>query len=147
MKNETTKKHGESVGDVGKIAECLGDVRKYIPFIHAFGGCDTTSAKFGLGKLSIMTLIGKSDAARQAAVFLKNDSTPEDIKEGDLQLFVMLYAGKVSDNLVSLRYAKYMKMSSTTELKPEKLPPTEKAAYFHCLRVFHQAGVEHFTGK
>ena len=26
-------------------------------------------------------------------------------------------------------------MSSTSKLKPEKLPPTEKAAYFHCLCV------------
>ena len=130
MKSEATKKHGESVRDVGKIAECLGNIRKYITFSHAFGGCDTTSAIFGLGKLSILRLIGKSDAARQAAdVFLKNDSTPENIKEGGL---------KVSDNLSSVRYAKYMKMSSTSKLKPEKLPPTEKSAYFHCLRVYHQ---------
>ena len=30
-----------------------------------------------------------------------------------------------------------MKMA-ISKLKPEKLPPTERAAYFHCLRVYHQ---------
>ena len=38
MKSEATRKHKESVRDVGKMPESLGDIRKYITFIHAFGG-------------------------------------------------------------------------------------------------------------
>ena len=138
MKSEATRKFSESVRDVGKIAECLGEICKYITFIHAFGGCDTTSAIFGQGKLSIMKLIGKSSAAREAAdIILRNDPTHEEIKQAGLKLFVMLYGRKVSDTLSTLRDPRYMKMTSS-KLKHEKLPPTEGAAYFHCFRVYHQ---------
>ena len=60
-----------------KIAECFGEVCKYITFIHVFGwyytevckyitfihvfgGCYTTSGIFDQEKLSILKLIGKS---------------------------------------------------------------------------------------
>lgn len=138
MKNEATRKHAESVRDVGKICESLGDICKYITFIHAFGGCDTTSAIFGQGKLSILKLIKKNAASRAAAdMFLKNDSTPDEIGEAGVKLFISLYGGKNNDTLSCLRYLRYMKMTSS-KLQPEKLPPTERAAHFHSLRVYHQ---------
>ena len=44
---------------------------------------------------------------------------------------MLLHGGKDTDNLSSLRYAKYIKMASTTlSLKPKKLPPTNIAAFF-----------------
>ena len=70
-------------------------------------------------------------------MFLKNDSTPEEIGEAGLKLFILLYGGKSTDSLSTLRYSKYIKMASS-KLQPEKLPPTERAAHFHCLRVYHQ---------
>ena len=39
MKTEGTKKHKAIERDIGVIAECTGDVRKYLTFTHAFGGC------------------------------------------------------------------------------------------------------------
>ena len=52
---------------------------------------------------------------------------------------MFLYSGKDTDNLLSLRYVKYMKMASTTSsVKPEKLPPTERAAHVHSLCVYYQ---------
>ena len=72
MKSESTWINKESVPDVGKIAECFGEVCKYIKFIHVFGGCYTTSAIFGQGKLSILKLIGKSIRSGDAAnIFLE----------------------------------------------------------------------------
>ena len=67
MKCEGSKRHMESVRDIGKMAESLRDVRKYLTFIHAFGGCDTTSATFGLGKISILKLMEERNDARKAA--------------------------------------------------------------------------------
>ena len=47
---------------------------------------------------------------------------------------------EVGDSLNGLRYAKYMEMVSTSKksIDPQKLPPTERAAYFHSLRVHLQ---------
>ena len=65
--------------------------------------------------------------------------TPEQIGAPGLRMFVLLHGEKDTDNLSSLRYAKYMKMASTTlSLKPEKLPPTNRAAYFYFLLVYYQ---------
>ena len=76
-------------------------------------------------------------AGEAADVFMDHTSTHDDIRIAGLKLFVYLYGGKEDDTLSNLRYLRYMKMASG-KLIPEKLPPTERAAYFHCLRVFHQ---------
>ena len=82
-------------------------------FIHAFGGCDTTSAVYGQGKLSILRLLDKNiDARKLVDVFLNKNSTPEEVGNAGLQLFVMLCGGKESDNLSKLRHIKYLNMSS-----------------------------------
>ena len=69
MRTEATKKYKVIERDFGVIAECIGDVRKYLTFVHAFGGCDTTSAIYGQSKLSILKLLEKSKAAREETVF------------------------------------------------------------------------------
>ena len=48
-----------------------------------------------------------------------------------------MYGGTLIDTLGSLRYVKYMKITSSKQ-KLGKLPLTERAAYFHSLRVYHQ---------
>ena len=48
-----------------------------------------------------------------------------------------MYGGTLTDTLGSLRYVKYMKITSSKQ-KLGKLPLTERAAYFHSLRVYHQ---------
>ena len=49
----------------------------------------------------------------------------------------------MGDSLDSLRYAKYMNMLATNTMKvdPQRLTPTERAAYFHSLRVHFQVRV------
>ena len=49
------------------------------------------------------------------------------------------YKGRLSDSLTTLRHAKFMEMvTSQSELKPASLPPTERSAFFHALRVHLQ---------
>ena len=49
------------------------------------------------------------------------------------------YGGKSDDNLTSLRYAKFMEAVTTSlSLNPENLHPTERAIFFHVLRVHLQ---------
>ena len=140
MKTESTKRFKATEREVGKLAELLCDVRKYITFVHAFGGCDTTSAVHGQGKSSILRLLEKSTTAREEANhFLKKDASPEEINVAGSKLLVSLYGGKTSDSLTELRYLHYMKMSSSSAaIKPENLPPTERAAMYHFRRTYYQ---------
>ena len=68
------------------------------------------------------------------------EPTVEQIGKAGIRLYVVLYGGRADDYLNSLLYTKYMEMVSTskTSTDPQKLPPTERAAYFHSLRVYLQ---------
>ncbi len=66
-------------------------------------------------------------------------ATQEEIACAGCQVFLNLYGGKATDCLTSLRYSKFMEMMSNGKvLEPERLPPTERAAFFHSLRVHYQ---------
>ena len=97
----------------------------------------TTPAIFGQGKLSILRLLSSKNkkrrlAARETAdIFCNSNATLEQIGAAGLRIFVLLYGGKDTDNLSSLRYAKYMKMASTTSsVKPEKFPQQREQQIF-----------------
>ena len=94
MRTEAMKKHKAIEREIEVIAECIGDVRKYLTFVHAFGGCDTTSAVYGQSKLLILKLLEKSKVAREEAVFFQKDISPEAVCEAGRKIFVMLYGGK-----------------------------------------------------
>ena len=66
-------------------------------------------------------------------------ATTEDVCTAGCRLFVVLYGGKSHESLQNLRYVKFMEMVSTSSnIDPQKLPPTENAANFHSLRVHLQ---------
>ena len=74
-----------------------------------------------------------------AKLMMDTSATVEQIGEAGNRLFVVLFGGKQSDSLNSLRYAKYMEMvTSAKTIDPQKLPPTARAAHFHSLRVHLQ---------
>ena len=94
MRTEAMKKHKAIEREIGVIAECIGDVRKYLTFVHAFGGCDTTSVVYGQSKLLILKLLEKSKVTREEAVFFQKDISPEAVCEAGRKISVMLYGGK-----------------------------------------------------
>jgi len=115
-------------------------VKPYLLLIHAFGGCDTTSAIQDKGKAAILNLIQNSKKARTIAdVFMDPESSRKQIGNAGVELFVLLYKGKASDTLADLRYNLYMKMAASAQkIDPSKLPPTEDTAIQHSLRVYLQ---------
>lgn len=117
------------------------DIVKHSLFIHAWGGCDTTSAMFGQGKIAILKKVQHSEEIRKISdVFNSYSATQTHIIEAGLKLLVMLYGGKSTDSLNSLRHTTFMRMAATgtSKMQPEKLPPTERSARFHCFRVHLQ---------
>ena len=91
-------------------------------------------------KGAILRLIQKLKKAQQlSAVFNKPLASQAKIGNTGINLFILLNGGKNEDSLQSLRYTMYMKMAaSSSKIKPSKLPPTERFAWFHSLRVYLQ---------
>ena len=113
----------------------------HLLFIHAWSGCDTTSAIFNQGMAAMLRKLEKSEEVQGISrLFNGNNVTQERVAEAGLKLFVLMYQGKPEDSLNLLRYARYMHLisDSVSKIKPEIFPPTERAAHFHCLRVYLQ---------
>ena len=68
------------------------------------------------------------------------DATQQEVIAAGLKLLTMIYGGKADEKLNYVRYKTYMNntASSSHLLKPERLPPTENSAKFHCLRTHLQ---------
>ena len=114
-------------------------VKAHLLFVHAWSGCDTTSATFGQGKTTLLKKMKDSSELQQILYLMHSaDASPEDIGKAGIQAFIIMYGGKQADSLNHLRYAKYMGMVSTGNIDPQKLPPTERAAHYHSLRVHLQ---------
>ena len=64
-------------------------------------------------------------------------ATKTDVVRAGTTVFYRMYGGKPGETLDTLRYLKYMEYIATSkvQLQPERFPPTERAAYFHILRV------------
>ena len=62
-------------------------------FIHAWGGCDTTSATFGQGKTTIMKLVEKNNPFIQniCSIFKDPAATREQVSTAGRQLAVKIY--------------------------------------------------------
>ena len=107
---------------------------------HLFGGCDTKSAIYNIGKSAILNLIQTSKEARDLAdVFMDPASSQLEIGQAGVGLFVLLYKGRTSDTLADLRYIFYMKMiASAQKIDPSNLPPTEDTATQHSIRGYLQ---------
>ena len=71
-----------------------------------------------------------------AELIMDHSATTEQVGEAGVQLFVIVFGGKQSDSLNTLRYAKCMEMvASAKNIDPQKLPPTARAAHYHSLCV------------
>ena len=118
--------------------------------IHAWSGCDSTSAIYGHGKCAIIKIIQKFESVLSCCKTLADDAASySHIASAGSQIFVKMYGRKPSDNLDYLRYIKYMEYAatSTKTLQPEWLPPTERAAFIHSPRVHLQVMIWKSLGQ
>jgi hypothetical protein len=109
-----------------------------ILFAHAMSGCDTTSALYGTGKLKHLKILQSSQKWR-SDVLIFGDTVASDKEVCDVgeQFMATLYSGgtKAAKSLNDLRY---LHAISPKYVPVERMPPTSRASYFHCLRVHHQ---------
>ena len=95
---------------------------------------------FGHGKANLLKKIQVSEEVQQIAHLMGDFSvTPEEVGRAGICLFLIHFGGKDGDSLNTLRYVKFLEMVSASKVvDPHKLPPTERAAHFHSLRVHLQ---------
>ena len=65
-------------------------IKKYILFIHAWGGCNTTSTQYRQGKTSFIKILEQSMGAMQLCdTFYSSSVSQDDISDAGLRLFVL----------------------------------------------------------
>ena len=106
--SETKKSQKKSL-QVWKICDLISKAGKIVTdhllFIHAWTGCDTTSATYGHGKAIVLKKIHVSEEIQRIAHLMYNYSvTLEEVGRAGIRLFLILFGGKDGDSLNSLRY-------------------------------------------
>ncbi|KAJ8671046.1 hypothetical protein QAD02_002305 [Eretmocerus hayati] len=121
------------------------ELRKYVAFIHALTGSDTTSCFYNQGKEKIMKML--TDAENEDLLplidhFMTPNATHESIAESGTKLIARMYGtrqeNKKKFDLSELRFRHFNKNTAKKSFKLERLPPSRGAAIQHSYRVYHQ---------
>lgn len=122
-------------------ARCLKfeNLKNHLLLLHAFSGCDTTSALYNFGKKIFFDVLTKNNKLQDILRTFndKNSSQNAVIRAGE-QFFLTLYGGNLNGNLNELRYQKFTRSLTKSKLNLATLPPTKSTAKEHSLRVYHQ---------
>jgi hypothetical protein len=125
-----------SIKAVHKSSGSIG--AKRLPFVHAVSGCDSTSSLYGHGKVIFYKkLATATEFSNQKDTFGSISSSYLNIVEAGMPILTAVYGRKANDSLDRLRYLQYFSLTATSSvrLRPERLPPTNRAATFHLYRV------------
>lgn len=115
------------------------DLQSYLLFLHAFTGCDTTSAPYLQGKLKLISLLQKEkDVQGHADIFNNKRSLPQHIEAAGRAVFVALYGGASQNTLADVRFKKFNQCAAKTKINLCSLPPSPDAADSHSKRVYFQ---------
>lgn len=112
-----------------------------ILFLHAVGGCDTTSALFKIGKMRYLQILKKNPALTEVISIFKDPmADPQSIVSAGHSFLTELFKtlDKDATSLDKLRYKSYLRSAYKTSTNLASLPPTEAAAQQHTLRVYFQ---------
>jgi hypothetical protein len=116
------------------------EVTHYLPFVHAIAGCDT-SRLFGIGKCVAFKKIQEdSDFRKHAHIFVRKESTNDEIKAAGEKALLCLYGGRTKETLESLCMRKFREkvVKSLSCVQIQNLPPTPDVAKYHSFRVYYQ---------
>lgn len=122
-------------------------IQNYIEFIHAFSGCDTTSAIHNHEKMVVWKAFQKSSNQQVAATFMNENSTRDEIFSQGIKFFLEVFNSKKKNitTLNELRYDMFNAKAAVSSTFLKNLPPTDNAAKFHLLRTYAQ--VQIWRGK
>ena len=83
----------------------------------------------------VANLVNKSRHLQEAfKTYIKIDSTPDEVDEASISAIKILYNEPTARLLTKISYQKFTQKSHGRKIFPERLPPSERAAYFRGLR-------------
>ena len=98
-----------------------------------------------LGKKSVFQKLVEDDQGLQlcADTFTSRGVSHAEIKKLGSQAMAVIFGGESTSSLAAMRYKIFTKKVAAAKsfVTPERLPPTESATKFHCLRVYYQVMV------
>lgn len=115
--------------------------KEHVLFLHAFTGCDTTSAFYNKGKNNFAKLIEKRKDLQEAAEVFRNSSADiiNIFQSGILCILALYGAPPTINNLNQFRYQSFIKATSKNScVNLASLVPTHDAAMEHIKRVYLQ---------
>ena len=139
--------HGKVTNKTYNITEIvlkLGDMCRYILFLHAITGCDTTSAIYRQGKKKAFRVLKNSVHLQKcAATFNESTASKDMLVSAGEQFMLSLYSSaKSTTSLDKHWHLSYLKSVARSPIHKEMqlaaLPPTLAAAQEHFYRVYHQ---------
>lgn len=123
------------------LEKSLPKCKEHILFLHAFTGCDTTSAFFNKGKIKFAKNFEKRHDLHESAKVFKNvKEDSNNIFQAGVACILGLYGAptKIKD-LNMLRFNSSIKATAkNTSVLLSSLPPTTDAAFEHLIRVYLQ---------
>lgn len=116
------------------------ELKKYILFLHAFTGCDTTSCFYKQGKNKLIKLfLNDYNLQKLAEKFYDVNASQSEIENCGNKIIAALYSTKKESQILQeLRFIHFQKCTSKKLCKLESLPPTTGAAKQHSFRTFYQ---------
>lgn len=118
------------------------EAKKNLLFLHAFSGCDSTSAFFRQGKIKFIKTFEKNTSLQKTvAAYMDPNATPDQVAEAGAKFIVTVYTGASNKSLNETRLELFHKALSKSYFNLACLPPTEAAARQHSLRVYFQIQV------
>ena len=78
----------------------IQDIKEHLLFLHAFTGCDSTSATFSKGKVSVLKLFRKSKQLQKVSnIFMDVRSRHDEIGRASTTGFMPLYGSPTEKSL------------------------------------------------
>ena len=81
----------------------MADLKKHLLFIHAWSGCDSTSAILGKGKPSFLKLVKKSTVVQSASDTMSDYWATKEVGHAAVKIFTELYGGTTESSLRKMR--------------------------------------------
>ena len=117
-------------------AQFEGKLSRALPRLHAFSGCDSTSAFHSIGKVKWLNLVLSNEIFRDALALLGEDLSIQDtIFEAIEQLVCTAYGFESETDIDRVRYKKCCGKKFP---EPSRLPPTKDELKQHIKRANYQ---------
>ena len=82
----------------------IREIKPHLLFVHAWSGCDTTSAIYGKGKCTIVKLLKSSPKLQHYSNVITNpSSTHDEVGEASIAAMKLLYGGSIGDSMCKIR--------------------------------------------